>query len=310
MIHFGDKTRMLQYGALIGAGLTVVNTLVSVLTDAIAKDLVANHAAPQLMAMSGGLAVLIGLAMAASGGARRRMILHTANPGRVALRSVFGAASTIGFFLALRDLPFVELFLFMGLMPLFGAVLSGLILGETVRGAVWLALAGGLLGMAIIIPESAGAMGQGHLYGLFATLSGAASIVLSRGICRSHTHAFAQVFYAQIACALLGLVLLPWVWQPMEFADIGLLILYTISLLTTRWLMVVIVRLLPAYAVMQIANIQFVWMVLVGHTVFGEVTGAHVWLGSALVIASGLWLIRAQRAPAPSAPDASTVPAE
>lgn len=309
MSLIADKARILRYGALLGAGLTVLNTLVSVMTDALAKDLVADHPAPQLMAMSGILAVMIGLGLAATGGARRRMILHTASPKRVALRSVFGAASTIGFFLALRDLPFVELFLFMGLMPLFGAVLSGLVLGETVRGGVWLALAGGMLGMAIIIPDGMSGMTQGHLYGLFATLTGAASIVLSRGICRSHTHAFAQVFYAQIACALLGMVILPFVWQPMAAVDIGLLVLYTLSLLTTRWLMVVIVRLLPAYVVMQIANIQFVWMVLVGHTVFGEVTGPHVWLGSALVIASGLWLIRAQRAPAP-VPAAASVPAE
>ena len=75
----------------------------------------------------------------------------------------------------------------------------------------------------------------------------------------------------------------------------GLLALYTLFLLATRWLMVMVVRLIPAHVALQIGNIQFVWMVLVGHFVFGERTGANVWIGAGLVVASGLWLVQAQR---------------
>lgn len=283
-----------QRTALLGAGLTLVNTLISVSADALAKDLVTAYAAPQLMAISGLLAVTIGLLLAASG--RRQMVLHTGAPRRVALRSALGAISTTGFFLALRDLPFAELFPFIAIMPIMGAVLSGLILRERIGAPVWTALAVGALGMAFLFPEGIGGITRGHLFGFGASLTGAASIVLSRGICRSHTHTCAQVFYAQLACATLGLVLAPFVWRPMALADVGLVVLYTAFLLATRWLMVVIVRLLPAYAVMQIANIQFVWMVIVGHSIFGEQTGAHIWLGAALIIISGIWLIRAQNA--------------
>lgn len=284
----------IQRTALLGAGLTLVNTLISVSADALAKDLVAAYAAPQLMAISGLLAVTLGLLLAASG--RKAMVLYTGAPRRVALRSALGAISTTGFFLALRDLPFAELFPFIAIMPIMGAVLSGLILRERIGAPVWAALAIGTLGMAFLFPEGIGGITRGHLFGFGASLTGAASIVLSRGICRSHTHSCAQVFYAQLACATLGLVLAPFVWRPMVLADVGLVVLYTAFLLATRWLMVVIVRLLPAYAVMQIANIQFVWMVILGHSIFGEQTGAHIWLGAALIIASGIWLVRAQNA--------------
>lgn len=297
----------LKLSALLGAALTIVNTLVGVSTDALAKGLVAHHAAPQLMALSASLAVVIGLGAVAGGQGRR--IFATATPRRVALRSTLAAFSTIGFFLALRDLPFVQMFLFMGLMPILGALLSGLILRERLRPGIWAALALGFGGMVLMVPGGLTGLGPGHGWGFFATLCGAGSIVLSRGICRSHTHAFAQVFYAQLACATLGLVLLPWYWQPMTAADLGLLGLYTLCLLMTRWLMVVIVRLLPAYVAMQIANIQFVWMVLVGETVFGETTALATWAGSALIIAAGVWLVLAQRSPAPPVAVAP-VPAE
>lgn len=288
------RHNVIQKTALLGAGLTLVNTLISVSADALAKDLVTTYAAPQLMAISGLLAVTIGLGLAAAG--QKNVVLHTGAPRRVALRSALGAISTTGFFLALRDLPFAELFPFIAIMPIMGAVLSGLILREKIGTPVWTALAVGALGMAVLFPDGMSGITRGHLFGFGASLTGAASIVLSRGICRSHTHSFAQVFYAQLACAALGLMLVPFVWKPMALADIGLVVLYTSFLLGTRWLMVVIVRLLPAYAVMQIANIQFVWMVIVGHSVFGEQTGAHVWLGAVLIIASGIWLVRAQNA--------------
>ena len=296
----------LQKTALLGAGLTILNTLVGVTADASAKDLVSGHPAPQLMALSGLLAVMIGLGLSAAG--QGPLILKTEVPGRVALRSCLGAISTLGFFLALRDLPFAELFPFMAMMPIMGAALSALILREQIGARVWVALGCGLIGMMILFPDGVHSIETGHLYGFGASLAGAASIVLSRGICRTRTHTFAQVFYAQVACATLGLLCLPFVWQPMSGGDLGLLAVYTGFLLTTRWLMVTIVRLIPAYVAMQIANVQFVWMVIIGQSVFGESTGANVLLGATLIVASGIWLVQAQR-PAPT-PEAQPVAAE
>ena len=293
MTTFPARPRVLQGAALLGAGLAVLNTLVSVSADALAKDLVASYAAPQLMAGAGLIAVTIGLLLSVAG--NRDIVLKTGAPGRVALRSMLGAISTVGFFLAYRELPFAEMFPFIAILPVFAAVLSGPILKERIGLAVWIALAFGMTGMFFLFPEGIPGVTRGHMLGLGASLTGAASIVLSRGICRSHTHAFAQVFYAQMACAVLGLLLLPLVWKPMQTQDMGLLALYTLFLLATRWLMVMVVRLIPAHVALQIGNIQFVWMVLVGHFVFGEPTGANVWVGAGLVIASGLWLVQAQR---------------
>ncbi|MDQ1848204.1 DMT family transporter [Gemmobacter fulvus] len=287
---------VIQRAAVIGAGLTLFNTLVSVSADAIAKDLITSYAAPQLMALSGLIAVTFGLIAAMSG--QKERILSTGSPGLLALRSVLGAVSTTCFFYALRYLPFAEVFLFIAIMPVLGALFAALVLRDPVPGAVWLALCFGLTGMIFLFPEGLTAIGVGHWIGLAASATGSASIVLSRRICRSHTHSMAQVFYAQMACMIGGALFLPLVWKPMALADVGLLLAYTLFLIGTRWLMVVILRMLPAYVVMQLANVQFIWMVILGHSLFGEVTGLHIWVGSALVVGSGIWLIHAQRAAA------------
>jgi len=278
--------------AVLGVALTLGNTMMSTGADALAKGLIARYAAPQLMLLSAGLAVALGLALAGPGG--QRHVMRSGRPGLLALRSALGAASTVGFFYALRELPFAEIFLFIALMPILAALLSSMVFGDAVPPAVWGALALGLGGMGAMLPESGAGSVWGHVVGFAAAATGSASIVLSRRICRSHTHSFAQVFWAQVACLLLGLVVAPFVWQPISAGDLGLVALYTGFLLTTRWLMVVIVRLIPAHVVLQIANVQFLWMVLVGQNVFGEPTGPGVWLGAMVLIGSGLWLVNAQ----------------
>lgn len=289
----------LRRATLLGAGLALGNTLISTGADAAAKRLIAHYAAPQLMLLSGALAVAVGLLLALPGG--QRQVVQTGRPGLVALRSALGAASTLGFFYALRFLPFAEIFLFIALMPLLAALISAMLFGDRVAAPVWGALAMGLAGMGAMMPASAAGSFAGHLVGLAAAVTGSASIVLSRRICRSHTHSFAQVFYAQLACLALGALAAPFVWQPMAAGDLALVGLYTGFLLGTRWLMVVIVRLIPAHVVLQLANVQFLWMVLIGENLFGETTGAGVWLGALVLIGSGLWLVNAQtRAAAPA----------
>lgn len=282
--------------ALLGAGLTLVNTLVSVSADAIAKDLIADFEAPQLMVIAGLVAMVLGLGAAAAG--YGRMVLATPVPGLVALRSGFGMISTLGFFYAFRHLPFAEVFLFVAIMPLIAAILSAPLLGERLGPMVWLALMAGLGGMLFLVPHGPATLGDGHAAGLLAALTGTVSLVLSRKIGRAGgTHSAAQVFYAQLACLIGGAVVLPFTFTPMDAPAVAMVVLYALCILATRWLMVVILRMLPAHSVMQISQVQFLWMVAIGHGIFGETTAATVWIGAALVIGAGLWLVRAQRQP-------------
>lgn len=61
--------------------------------------------------------------------------------------------------------------------------------------------------------------------------------------------------------------------------------------------LVVALRLLAAHVVTPLVNLQFIWMVAIGALAFGELPSVATWLGGAVVIASGLYLVWEQFAP-------------
>jgi S-adenosylmethionine uptake transporter len=88
--------------------------------------------------------------------------------------------------------------------------------------------------------------------------------------------------------------ILPFVFKPMPLTDLGLAVAYAALLFGARWLLVIALRLLPAYTATPLMNLQFVWMVLIGLVFFGEVPGSNVFLGAAIVVASGVYLVYEQ----------------
>jgi drug/metabolite transporter (DMT)-like permease len=148
-----------------------------------------------------------------------------------------------------------------------------------------------------LFPGGIAAVTWGHGVALLAVVTGTASMVIARYIGRFESNALAQVLYPNLAIAgVMGLAL-PFVWQPMPLVDLGWAAGYAVLLFSARWLLVIALRLLAAYAVTPLMNLQFVWMVILGAVFFGEVPGVHIYLGVSIVIASGLYLVYDQFAP-------------
>ena len=271
-----------------GAGLVLLYTAFIALADAITKVLAAGYAAPQMYAVSAAVVVVLAAVSARLKPGRESLL--TSCPGAMALRAAATVLATLCFFLAFRHLPFAEVFLFIGLMPLFAALLAGPVLGETVSPAAWGALGAGFVGVLCLVPQGLAGIGFGHLIAMAAALFGTVSIVLSRRIGRREQNGLAQVFYPNLALFAVMGAALPLVWQPMPLADLALAALYGAVLFAARWLLVVAVRDLAAHAVTSLMKLQFVWMVLIGAVVFGEWPTAHTVLGAAIIVASGLFL--------------------
>ena len=282
--------------AWIGVALVLLYTFLISSADAITKFIAKGYAAPQLFAFSG--AVVVGLSLlSARIGRGKGHSLHTSCPGAMALRAVLTVVGSVAFFQAFRLLPFAEVFVFIALMPLFAGLLSGPVLGEHVRPVVWGALGAGAVGVLCLFPGGLAEVTGGHLVALLACACGALSLVLARFIGRRESNSIAQVFYPNLALFVVMALALPVVYKPMPLTDLLWVGAYAGFLFVARWVSVVALRLLAAYVVMPLMNLQFVWMVLLGAMFFGEVPGAHVYLGVAIVIASGVFLIYDQMQP-------------
>jgi drug/metabolite transporter (DMT)-like permease len=281
-----------------GVGLTAIYTLLISSADAITKMFAASYAAPQLFALSGGIVAL--LAVLGNRAAAKPRGMTTRCPRVMALRSVATVLGSIAFFYAFRLLPFAEVFLFIAIIPLITALLSGPVLGEAVRPQAWGALTVGMVGLLCLVPGGLQTIGLGHAVALAAVLLGTVSMMASRYIGTRDDNLLAQVFYPNLSLAVVMACALPFVWQPMGLADLGWACVYAGVLFGARWVLVAAFRALPAYVVTPLMNLQFLWMVIIGAVVFGEVPGTVVYLGAALVIAAGAWLIYDQAAPGPA----------
>jgi len=281
--------------AALGTGLVIIYTAFISSADAITKLIAGGYAAPQLYAMSG--LIVVALSVLADRHKSQRRGLKTTCPRAMALRAAATVGASVCFFYAFKLLTFAEVFLFIGLMPILAGLMSGLILGEHVRPAAWVALGAGFVGVTCLFPAGFDSITLGHLFAFAAAVLGTFSMVMARFIGRYENNSLAQVFYPNIAIAASMAVALPFVWVPMPLADLAWVFAYAAFLFAARWVLVVALRLLAAYTVTPLMNLQFVWMVILGAVFFGELPAAGTYLGVTIVIASGLFLVWDQFAP-------------
>ena len=279
----------------IGAGLAIVYTVLISSADAITKLIAGGYGAPQLFALSG--AIVVGLSLLADRHPSQRRGMKTCAPRAMAVRSGATVLACLSFFQAFRYLPFAEVFLFIGLMPILAGLMSGLILREHVRPAAWVALAAGFIGVLCLFPDGLAAVSPGHLWALSAAVFGTLSMVMARYIGRFENNALAQVLYPNMAIFATMAMALPFVWKPMPLGDLIWVAVYAALLFAARWVLVVALRMLAAYAVTPLMNLQFVWMVGLGAVFFGEYPASGTYLGVGIVIGTGLYLVWDQFAP-------------
>ncbi|UWQ93180.1 DMT family transporter [Rhodobacteraceae bacterium M382] len=273
----------------IGAGLVIIYTALISSADAITKLIAGGYAAPQLFCLSG--LIVVGLSALADRHPSQRRGLRTTCPRAMALRSGATVLAAVSFFYAFKLLPFAEVFLFIGLMPLLSGLMSGMVLGEHVRPSAWVALVAGFVGVTFLFPAGVHSISWGHGFAFAAAVFGTFSMVMARFIGRYETNALAQVFFPNLAIFVCMGAVLPFVWKPMPISDLAWVATYAGLLFGARWVVVVALRLLAAYAVTPLMNLQFVWMVFLGAVFFGELPAAGTYVGVSFVIGSGLFLV-------------------
>ncbi|WP_282159274.1 DMT family transporter [Shimia thalassica] len=281
--------------ALAGTGLVVLYTLMISSADAITKFIAKGYAAPQMFAVSGLIVAVLSLGTARL--RSQKQSLRTSCPRAMALRVCLTVIGSVAFFYAFRLLPFAEVFVFIGMVPLFAGLFSGLVLQEHVRPMAWAALGAGFVGVLCLFPQGIASVTPGHIIALVACFCGTLSMIIARYIGRYETNALAQVFYPNLSLGVVMAAALPFVYQAMPLTDLLWVAAYGGVLFVARWLLVVSLRLLAAYAVTPLMNLQFVWMVALGAVFFGEIPEGNIYLGVAIVISSGIFLVYDQMAP-------------
>ncbi|QNI04660.1 DMT family transporter [Halomonas sp. SH5A2] len=255
------------------------------LGDAVSKWLGEVHSPLQIIFFRALVSLpLIALLAHFAGGLRK---LQTRRPGVHLLRGLIYTATMACFVWGLTLLPLAEATAIAFVAPLFVTVLSVPLLGERIEPPVLIASLVGFVGVLIIVRPNSDAFQLGALVLVGAALFYALMMITARRY-GGREHLWAMLFYmTSVPLVVTGLTL-PWVWQtPLPWHWLGFLASGVLGVGATAFITLAF-RFTPAAIAAPFDYTAMLWAVLLGWWFWGELPDLWVWVGSALIMASGL----------------------
>lgn len=204
-----------------------------------------------------------------------------------------------GAILVIETTLMIEAFVRLGLVgthaiftayPLLVAALSGPILGERVGWRRWAAIGVGFLGILIILRPGSTHFNLGAVLAFVCALMFAVYGLLTRHVSRDDP-AQVSFFWTGIAGAVTVTILgiRQWEWlAPTDWIWMGILCALGIG---SHWLLIRAYELAEASALQPFAYTQLVWVSIIGVLVFDEALHLNVVIGTAIVVAAGLFTL-------------------
>ena len=222
-------------------------------------------------------------------------VLRTRRPALQAGRSLLLFLSTALNFVALQYLQLAETMSILFATPLLVALLAGPILGERVGPRRLAAIGIGFLGVLLITRPGLGTMHPAALLSVAGAFAYAFYAIATRMLA-AHDSSRTTMVYSGFAGVALMTPLLPSLWttpsSPLVWA---LLVALGVFGAVGHWLLILAHARAPAPVLSPFIYTQIVWMLALGYVLFGDWPDTWTLIGSAVVIASGLYLLYRER---------------
>ena len=261
-----------------------------VTNDALVKFASQSMPSAQLIFIRG---VLLVLAVAHALGATAR--LREATRGWVAGRALVDATATMLYLGSLFHLPIGNATAINLAAPLFMTMFAALFMAERVRGARWLAVGAGFLGVLLVIQPRAQGFNSWALVCLLGTLFHAARDLMTRRIHAGIPSILITLATAVAVTVVSGVASLLQGWQPFGALEFGLLALASVFLTGGYYFIISSMRHGEMTLVAPFRYSGLLFALVLGYAVWGEVPNTLAWFGIALLIASGLYVLVSEK---------------
>ncbi len=253
--------------------------------DAIAKWLGEVHSPLQIIFFRTLVSLPLIALLAYYGGGLRT--LRTRRPGVHLMRGLIYTGTMFCFVLGLTLLPLAEATAIAFVAPLFVTLLSVPLLGERIDPPVLAASLLGFVGVLIVVRPGGDAFQFGSLVLIGAAAFYALMMITARRYGTSE-HLWAMVFYMTLVPLVLTAVALPFVWQaPHPWHWPGFLASGAFGVGATACITLAF-RFAPAAIAAPFDYSAMLWAVLLGWWFWGEIPDVWVFIGSIMIIGSGL----------------------
>lgn len=262
------------------------------LMDAGLKQLSAHYPSMQVAALRGAASLPLGLAwMLLTTGwgtlVRVRWPLH-------ALRGVMGVLMIAAFVHGVRTLPLSTAYSIFFVAPLLITALSGPFLGERVGPRRWIAIAIGMTGVLIVLrPTGEGMMTAAGLAILLSALGYAVAAITVRVLSRTDSSQAMVVWMMASMTIGAGALAAPG-WVPIRGEHLGLIAGVGIAGALGQYAITEAFRLGEASLLAPLEYSALLWGAVLDLTFWHVLPDGITWIGAAVIVASGLYLVRGE----------------
>jgi drug/metabolite transporter (DMT)-like permease len=210
-------------------------------------------------------------------------------------RSILLLIDTGLFFFSLTLIGLAEATAIFFSVPMLVALLSIPLLGERIQWPRLIAVVVGFAGMLVIIRPGSGALGVGAWLAFGAAFCASLFNIITRKLADEDPLAV-TMFYTALAGSVITLVVMPFVWQnppeSQQWVALGLIGVFGGA---AHSCIIAAHGFAPASTVAPFMYSQIFWALAFGYIFFAVLPDEFTILGGAIVIGSGIYLLRRQK---------------
>jgi drug/metabolite transporter (DMT)-like permease len=274
-------------------GIVAMVAGVALLTanDAVSKYLTESHPVGQVICLrqAATLLVIVPYVMLASGWGALRVVSW---PGQIT-RGLLFVANAVLIVLGFSLLPLVTVIMIMFSSPIFLALMSGTLLGERVSLERWIAILAGFAGVLIVMRPGASAFEWALLVPVAASFANALRDIVTRRLSRTET-SIAILFWSTLIVMAGGALTAPFGWTPVSAANAAWFVAAGVFNAAAHFLMIEALRLGEAAVISPVRYTSLIWAAFLGWFVWGDLPDAWAVAGSAVIVASGIYMLRVE----------------
>ncbi|NIM42449.1 MAG: EamA family transporter [Hydrogenophaga sp.] len=218
---------------------------------------------------------------------RGRAALRTGHPRFQLLRGALLLSLSLMGFLALQQMPVGEFTAILMFTPLAVTLMGATLLRERVSTVQWLLVAGGFVGVLLVVRPDGGDIGWASALPLAMVFISAWFQILTARMARTEDPLTMHLYTGWVG-ALVTSALLPFVWQAIpDTRTLALLVLVGVMGTLGHLLLILAYQRAPASTLSPYLYTQIAFAMAFGWLAFGHVPGAIELLGVALIVLCG-----------------------
>jgi drug/metabolite transporter (DMT)-like permease len=223
-------------------------------------------------------------------------VWRSVEPGRQVARGLGLMVSGMLFIIALSELPIADASAIGFVSPLMLTALAVPMLGEHVGWRRWTAVLVGFAGVLIVVRPGLGSgFGWAAMWPVASAAAWAMALVLTRKMRAGDRPATTLLYTAVVALAVSALAA-PFVWQPAPLDWWLLAALMGAFSALGQYLIIRAFQTASAAVLAPLNYSQMVWSTLIGLIVFDTWPDGWTWLGTAVIIGSGIYIAQREAA--------------